>query len=114
MPTLGPDMKVLGVNGRPQSPHSLRAAITADSSSTASVRLSVQDGVRKFQADAPSHDDLLHLVGFNFRTVLANTLEREFVHGEDSELREPHQELVMGAAVVLTRTHLIHPLRVRM
>ena len=52
---LGPDMKVLAVNQRPWSPQALRDAIAADSSSTAPVRLSVQNGSRTFQGDVFEH-----------------------------------------------------------
>ena len=52
---LGPDMKVLAVNQRPWSPQALRDAIAAHSSSTAPVRLSVQNGSRTFQGDVYEH-----------------------------------------------------------
>src|SRR5690242_298007 len=41
----------------------------------------------------------LNLVGFNFSTALANSLERAFAVHEDLVIPESHREIAMGAAV---------------
>jgi predicted metalloprotease with PDZ domain len=52
---LGPDMKIVAVSGHDWSPQSLHDAIAHDRGSNVPLSLSVQNGLRVFQADV--HDD---------------------------------------------------------